>query len=208
MVFSETIGACSMSKSAQFNDFFASVQHCNLCPRMCGRRKVLSLANGSIESKVLFVAEAPGRLGAERTGIPLYGDRAGDNFEKLLRSVGWNREQVFITNAILCNPQKDDGNNGTPTQKEITNCSAHLKMVITLLKPDVVVTLGKVALEALNLISPHRIGFSEGVAQMVPWWNRKLFPLYHPGPRALIRRPFAKQCDDFRLLASQVHPVP
>jgi uracil-DNA glycosylase family 4 len=174
---------------------------------LCGRRKVLSSTNGNIESKVLFVAEAPGRLGAERTGIPLYGDRTGNNFEVLLGNVGWKREQVFITNAILCNPQQDDGNNGTPTKEEISNCSAYLEMVIALVKPDVVVTLGITALEALNLISPHGIELRTGVAQMVSWWNRKLFPLYHPGPRALIHRSLAKQRADFMVLAKQVHPV-
>jgi len=184
-----------------------SVQHCDLCPRLCGRRKVLSAANGSIDSKVLFVAEAPGRLGAERTGVPLHGDRTGDNFEMLLGNVGWKREQVFITNAILCNPQETNGNNGTPTPEEIENCSAYLEMVIALVKPDVVVTLGKTALAALKTISPHGIDLQTGAAQMLPWWGRRLFPVYHPGPRALIHRSLAKQRADFMLLAKQVHPA-
>ncbi|MBI5384667.1 MAG: hypothetical protein HZA90_08245 [Verrucomicrobia bacterium] len=168
---------------------------------------MLSPANGNIEAKVLFVAEAPGRLGADRTGVPLHGDRTGDNFEMLLGNVGWKREQVFITNAILCNPQEDNGNNGTPTPEEIANCSSYLEMVIAMVKPDVVATLGKTALEALDLISPHGIELQSGVARMVPWWDRKLFPLYHPGPRALIHRSVAKQRADFMLLAKQVDPV-
>jgi len=155
---------------------------------------------------VLFVAEAPGRLGAERTGVPLQGDRTGDNFEMLLGNIGWKREQVFITNAILCNPQDDNGSNGTPTSEEIANCSAYLEMAITLVEPDVVVTLGRTALVALELIAPHGIDLREGVAQMVPWRNRRLFPLYHPGPRALIHRSLARQRADFMLLAKQVDP--
>jgi uracil-DNA glycosylase family 4 len=197
----------SFTKPARFDDLVQSVQHCNLCPRLCSRRKVLSPANGNIEAKVLFVAEAPGRLGAERTGVPLHGDRTGDNFEMLLGNVGWKREQVFITNAILCNPQEDNGNNATPTPEEIANCSAYLEMVIALVQPDVVATLGKTALEALELISPHGIEFQAGVARMVPWRDRKLFPLYHPGPRALIHRSLAKQRADFMVLAKQVDPV-
>ncbi len=197
----------SFSKMRRFGDLVESVQHCDLCPRLCGRRKVLSQANGTIESKVLFVAEAPGRLGAERTGIPLYGDRTGDNFETLLSNVGWSRGQVFITNAILCNPQETTGNNSTPTAEEVANCSAYLEMVITLVNPAVVVTLGKTALEALELIAPHGIDMREGVAHLIPWWNRKLFPLYHPGPRAVLHRSLAKQRSDFMLLAKVVHPV-
>jgi uracil-DNA glycosylase family 4 len=195
------------SKKSRFDDLVESVQHCNLCPRLCSRRKVLSTVNGDIESRVLFVAEAPGRLGAERTGVPLHGDRTGDNFETLLGNVGWKRDQVFITNAILCNPQQDNGNNGTPTTEEIANCSAYLEMVITLVKPDVVVTLGKTALDALDLISPHGIDLRGGVAHMVSWCGRKLFPLYHPGPRALIHRSLVKQRADFMVLAKQVDPV-
>jgi uracil-DNA glycosylase len=81
----------SFSKAARFNDLVESVQHCDLCPRLRGCRKVLSSANGNVESKVLFVAEAPGRLGADRTGVPLFGDRTGDNFEALLGNIGWRR---------------------------------------------------------------------------------------------------------------------
>lgn len=197
----------SFSKTARFNDLVESVQHCDLCPRLCDRRKVLSSANGSVDSKVLFVAEAPGRLGADRTGVPLYGDRTGDNFETLLGNVGWRREDIFITNAILCNPKEDNGNNGTPTQEEIANCSAYLEMVIALVRPDAIVTLGATALTALDLLEPHGVKLREGVAQLVPWRSTRLFPLYHPGPRAIIHRSLAKQRSDFMLLSKVVHPV-
>ena len=145
------------------------------------------------------MAEAPGRLGADRTGIPLYGDRTGDNFEALLGNVGWRREEVFITNAVLCNPKKENGNNGTPTREEISNCSAYLEMTITLIAPDVIVTLGATALTALSMLSPHGIELREGVAQVVPWRGTRFFPLYHPGPRATIHRSLTKQRSDFML---------
>jgi uracil-DNA glycosylase family 4 len=179
------------SKTARFNDLIESVQHCDLCPRLCDRR----------------VAEAPGRLGADRTGVPLHGDRTGDNFETLLGNIGWQRKEVFITNAVLCNPKQDNGNNGTPTPEEIANCSAYLEMVITLVNPDVIVTLGATALDALGLLSPHGMELREDVAQLVPYRNARLFPLYHPGPRAIIHRSLAKQRSDFMLLAKAVHPV-
>lgn len=197
----------NFSKAARFSDLIESVQHCDLCPRLCNRRKVLSSANGNVDSKILFVGEAPGRLGADRTGIPLYGDRTGDNFESLLGNVGWKREDIFITNAILCNPKEDNGNNGTPTPEEVANCSAYLEMVITLVHPHVVVTLGTTALTALNLLVPHGIELRDGVAQAVPWRNTLLFPLYHPAPRATIHRSLTKQRSDFMLLAKIVHPI-
>jgi len=131
----------SFSKEDRFRDLVESVQHCDICARLCARRKVLSSANGAVESKVLFVAEAPGRLGADRTGVPLCGDRTGDNFEILLANIGWRRQDVFITNAILCNPKQENGNNDTPTMEEIANCSAYLEMIIALVSPEVIVTL-------------------------------------------------------------------
>lgn len=197
----------AFTKEIRFADLVESVQHCNLCPRLYGRTKVLSSANGNINSKVLFVAEAPGRFGADRTGVPLCGDRTGGNFEKLLGNIGWLREQVFITNAVLCNPREEDGNNATPTSEEIMNCSAYLEMVIMLVRPDVVVSLGATALNALELISPHRIQLREGVAKQIPWYGSKLFPLYHPGPRATVHRSLPKQRSDFMRLAKIVHPV-
>ena len=194
------------NKLDRFNDLIESVQHCNLCSRLCVRRKVLSQSNGNIDSQVLFVAEAPGRLGAERTGVPLHGDRTGDNFEILLGNIGWKREEIFITNSILCNPQKENGTNGTPTTDEISNCSAYLEMVINLVNPCVIVTLGTTALDALSLISPHYVELKKGVAKIIHWRGIKLFPLYHPGPRAAIHRSLIKQRSDFILLAKIVHP--
>ncbi|HUW34447.1 MAG TPA: uracil-DNA glycosylase family protein [Planctomycetota bacterium] len=160
-----------------------------------------------MDSKVLFVAEAPGRLGADRTGIPLCGDRAGDNFETLLGNIGWRREDVFITNAVLCNPKQENGNNATPTPEEIANCSAYLEMVVNLVDPDVIATMGAAALDALGLLLPHGIELREGVAQLVPWRNTRLFPLYHPASRAIIHRSLLKQRADFMLLAKAVHPA-
>ncbi len=197
----------SFTKENRFIDLVESVQHCNLCLRLFGRTKVLSSANGNINSKVLFVAEAPGRLGADKTGVPLCGDRTGDNFEKLLGNIGWQREQVFITNAVLCNPREENGNNATPTSDEVANCSLYLEMVFALIQPDVVVTLGTTALSALELISPHGIQLREGVAKLIPWHGSRLFPLYHPGPRATVHRSLAKQRSDFMRLAKIVHPM-
>ncbi len=82
----------SFTKFVRFEALVQSIQNCNLCPRMQCRRKVFSEANGNLNSKVLFIAEAPGRLGADHTGIPLHGDKTGDNFETLLQSVNWDRK--------------------------------------------------------------------------------------------------------------------
>jgi uracil-DNA glycosylase family 4 len=174
---------------------------------MCNRKKVLSANNGNLYSKVIFIAEAPGRLGAECTGIPLYGDKTGENFEILLGNIGWKREDVFITNSILCNPQDEKGNNSTPTQEEIKNCSYYLEMTLKLLNPDMIVTLGAKALDALKCIKNHDFVLRDCVAQKLPWNNRYIFPIYHMGPRATIHRGINKQRSDFIILSHIVDPI-
>jgi len=173
---------------------------------MCNRTKVLSEKNGNIGSKVMFIAEAPGRLGADRTGEPLQGDKTGDNFEELLEYIGWERKNVFITNAILCNPRGDEGNNAPPKSKEIRNCNNYLKRTIELVNPDVIVTLGGKALNALNYINGHSFILSKSVSQELSWNKRTLFPLYHPGNRAKRYRKKEAQMSDFAALKCIVDP--
>jgi uracil-DNA glycosylase family 4 len=197
----------SFEKESRFADLIEAVQHCTLCPRLCGRTKVLSRHNGNPGTALLFIAEAPGRLGADRTGVPLCGDQTGDNFERLLGTVGWTRQDIFITNAVLCNPREESGNNGTPTVEELANCSFYLEMTISVVNPAVIVTLGATALKALEQICPHSISLKDAVSQPTRWAGRTLVPLYHPGPRALVHRGFAKQTSDFLRLAKMVHPT-
>jgi len=196
----------AFSKEKRFQNLSEAVQHCTLCERLCNRIKVLSNANGNINSKVMFIAEAPGRLGADKTGVPLYGDKTGENFEMLLGNIGWSRKDIFITNALLCNPRNEEGNNSTPTSEEVQNCNAYLEMAINLVQPEVIVTLGAMALDALNYITPHEIKLAENVGQKIHWNRKVLIPLYHPGPRALIHRSLPKQRADFIELAKFVNP--
>ena len=195
------------TKEERFLSLVSSVNCCDLCARMCGRKKVLSKMNGNINSKVVFIAEAPGRLGAESTGIPLFGDESGNNFEMLLSNIGWKREEIFITNALLCNPQDSEGNNDAPTNTEITNCSYYLNMVLELIKPDVVVTLGSKALDALNTIAPHDYKLKDFVGKLVNWNGIKLYPLYHTIPRGSVYRSFIRQRSDLSALSHEVSPI-
>lgn len=192
------------SKQALFADLITQVQQCNLCPRMQHRKKVLGSSNGSLNSSVLFIAEAPGRLGADKFGIPLYGDQTGRNFETLIASAGLDRESIFITNAVLCNPRTTDGNNDAPTPAEIRNCSRYLKETLEIIKPKYVVPLGAVALASLNAIEPHQMKLSEVVGKLFSWDGYQVYPLFHPGPRAFIWRTRAQQVEDYRTLTQLV----
>lgn len=191
---------------ARYRALVEAVQHCDLCPRMTGRIKSLSESNGNAESKVLFIGEAPGRLGADRTGVPFTGDKSGDNFTMLLSNVGWTRNDIFITNAVLCNPRSQEGNNDRPSDEEIANCSAYLQMTVELVNPDVVVTLGNVALRAIGLIRPHSYDLGGTVRRLVPWGGRWLMPMYHPSQRAMVHRGLASQRADYFELSKHLDP--
>jgi DNA polymerase len=165
---------------------------------MEGRRRVLSRANGSPTARVLFLAEAPGRLGGELTGVPLSADQSGHRFERLLALAGLSRAEVFITNAALCNPQDAHGHNRPPKRAELANCAGWLAATLDVVEPAVVVTLGATALAALDRLQSHGQRLREAVGRAVPWDGRWLYPLYHPSPRAGLSRPYADQDDDFR----------
>ncbi|HEX9897060.1 MAG TPA: uracil-DNA glycosylase [Dehalococcoidales bacterium] len=186
-------------KRRKFDLLIENVNRCNLCSRMQGRTKVLSEKNGNIDSKVMFIGEAPGRLGADRTGIPFFGDKAGANFERLLQFAGLARQQVFITNAVLCNPRDEKGNNSPPNKTEIQNCSLHLSILIDIIEPEFIVPLGQCALRSLHIINEHQIELRQ-VRKLAKWGKYTVMPMYHPGSRASIYRSIADQKGDFSFL--------
>ena len=187
-------------KKKNFKKLSESSSLCRLCPAMSDLPAVLSTKNGSINTDLIFIAEAPGRFGSGRTGIPFHGDRSGDNFEQLLNYVGFRRKDIFVTNTVLCNPLKN-GNNRRPTKKEVENCSSFLKNLIILIAPKVISTIGGIGLEAINNVFGTRYKLADVVASPLPIDEFILFPLYHPSPRVVYtRRTIEQQKKDFRNL--------
>ena len=180
-----------------FDELIAEVQACARCPEMHGCARVLSWANGPHDAKIMFVGEAPGRLGADRTTVPFHGDKAGDNFEHLIDLAGLSRREIFVTNAVLCNPRDERGNNAPPSKATLRNCATNLARQIDAIDPAIVVTLGAAALEATRLIEPHELSLSSSVRTAQQWNGRVLIPLYHPGARAMVQRNFAAQTADY-----------
>ena len=191
-------------KEKEFRKLSKNSSLCRLCPAMSDLPAILSSKNGSIHTDLVFVAEAPGRFGSGRTGIPFHGDRSGDNFEQLLNHVGLERKDIFITNAVLCNPLKN-GNNRRPTIKEIDNCISFLENLINLITPKIISTLGGVGLEAINRIFETRYKLADVVASPLPIGKFILFPLYHPSPRVIYtRRSLDHQKKDFEKLLTNL----
>jgi uracil-DNA glycosylase len=196
-------GGSSRTELARALDAAAS---CRLCSRMEQDRPVVGFIGRRVRRPVLFVAEAPGRLGAVKTRLPLSGDATGRNFDRLLATAEWTRAEVWVTNAIMCWPRADNGNNGRPQNHELRNCSQHLARQIAIIDPLFVVPLGLVALDALRLLAPlERAPLRELVGHPMSWAGRVVVPLYHPSPRvANTTRSLARQMEDFVALRALV----
>jgi uracil-DNA glycosylase family 4 len=171
--------------SNQFKALCVEAQICRICPDLAERTAVLSELNGNLQPKVFFIGEAPGRVGADRTRRPFYGDKSGQNFQALLDSIELSRDDIFITSAVMCSPRSATDANRRPTRAEIKNCAIYLSRVIDMIKPPVIATLGSVALEALKLIQYHEFTLREHAGTQQNWNGRKLVPLYHPSPQVI-----------------------
>src|SRR5215203_985005 len=159
-----------------FTQLVKEAAGCTLCPAMCGRRAVLSELNGSPGARVMFIGEAPGRKGADRTRVPFSGDQSGANLERFLSSIKL-------------------------TQKELANCSGFLRRTIEIVNPRVIVTLGSVALEALKRIQYHELSLKKSAARIHSWNDRVLVPIYHPSPQVLAsHRREAEQLEDYKVV--------
>ncbi|MFQ5861061.1 MAG: uracil-DNA glycosylase family protein, partial [Dehalococcoidia bacterium] len=115
------------------------VSGCTDCPLSQSRTTAVP-GEGAPNVKVVFIGEAPG-FHEDRQGRPFVGP-AGGFLEELLASVGLKREDVFITNMVKCRPPS----NRDPLPGEIAECSKYLDRQLQLIKPRVIVTLGRYSL--------------------------------------------------------------
>jgi uracil-DNA glycosylase family 4 len=193
------------SKDNLFSQLVSEAASCTRCTAMCDRTAVLSTLNGSVSARVLFIGEAPGRKGADRTHVPFSGDQSGKNFDRYIASIGLTREDIFITSAALCNPRTDSGANRKPTKSEVSNCSQFLRRAIEIIDPRVVVTLGSVALEALKNIQWHELNLKDSSGRIHSWDGRLLVPIYHPSPQVLAsHRREAAQLLDYQVVVQAI----
>jgi uracil-DNA glycosylase family 4 len=171
-------------RTAEFAALVARVQACRACPRMEGRRRVLGAANGPLRAAAVLVGTAPGRHGAERTGVPFGGDRSGAALDSLLWHVGLTRADVFVTNAVLCNPQDHRGRNDEPTAAELRRCREHLQETLRLVEAPLVVALGRTAYAALRALDDSLPAWEQALGRVhVRSRHRLVAATYHPGPR-------------------------
>jgi len=144
----------------------------------------------------MLVGEAPGRQ-EDLTGQPFVG-AAGKFLDELLASVGLSRSDVYITNVVKSRPVSGlpPGRNRAPTPAEIAACAPWLQEQLRILRPKVIVTLGRIALD--YFLPGRRIADVHG--RSIPQGPVTILPLYHPA-MVLYRRDWMRMLrKDFRNL--------
>ena len=139
-------------RRAQLNAIFKSVKQAP-APRELGTLfDTVVFASGNPSAEIVFVGEAPGAE-EEKQKKPFVGP-AGQKLEQILKAMGLSREEVYISNIVKFRPKKGDGrfqgsSNRTPTQEEMASCLPFIRAEIEVLRPRVIVALGRTAAEGL-----------------------------------------------------------
>lgn len=139
---------------------------------------------GNPSAKIMFIGEAPG-LNEDQQGEPFVG-RAGQLLTSMLKSIGIERDEVFIANILKCRPP----NNRDPLPDEVKTCTAFLNQQIALIQPALLVALGRIAAHYLLQTKASL----ESLRNKIHYYGAEKIPLiatYHPA--YLLRSPSDKK---------------
>jgi len=143
---------------------------CTLCSELVKSRTQVVPSDGPETAQVLFIGEAPG-FHEDQQGKPFVGP-AGQFLNSLLALVGWRRDEVFITNIVKCRP----AGNRDPLPSEISNCSPWLDKQLALIKPRIIVTLGRYSMA--RFFPGQSISKVHGTARQAE--GVLYYAMYHP----------------------------
>ncbi len=129
---------------------------------------------GGFRKKVMFVGEAPGKW-EDLKGRPFVG-AAGKYLDELLQSIGLSREDVYITNIVKCRPP----GNRDPTDEEIAACSPYLDRQIAVMKPKIIVPLGRFSSGYILNKFGFKMKSISSVQGKVFRGDVIIIPMYHP----------------------------
>ena len=164
------------SRIQAYREIESNILDCNYC---AVREHCTPVpGTGHLHADIMFVGQNPGK--DENTqGKPFVG-AAGQWMNRIIKAIGHERNDVYITNAIKCLTP----DNRFPTPEEFTNCMRWLIQEVNLVNPKVIIPLGGAALQTV-LLSPSDIRISEWHGQRTfcnvePFKDKIIFPLYHP----------------------------
>jgi len=198
------------SKAAALASLHAEeIGDCHRCPLGDTRIKLV-FGVGNPEARVMFVGEGPG-FDEDRLGEPFVG-KAGQLLDKIMAAIGLSRTNAYIANVVKCHPMKDPaspdarGNDRPPSPEEMDTCLPFLKKQISIIRPEIIVTLGSTSTRALlgpiggiTALRGRIFSLSLGDGTEVP-----VLPTFHPA--ALLRDPELKKpvWEDMKMLRDRL----
>ena len=178
-------------------EFTQQLAGCEKC-RLCQTRTNIVPGEGSYTADLMFIGEGPGR-DEDRLGRPFVG-ASGELLTRMIHAIGIERTDTYICNVVKCRPPQ----NRNPEPDEAQACLPFLRAQVALIRPKVIVLLGKVACQ-YTLGETFSIMREHGV-----WRERKgiwFMPTLHPA--ALLRDPANKRLawDDFQKVREKLREL-
>jgi len=179
-------GFSSFSESYNMPDSFKELKNmvlnCHLCNLSKTRTNVV-FGEGNPNADLMFIGEAPGRE-EDLQGKPFVG-RSGELLTKMIENVlNIKREEIYIANIIKCRPPQ----NRDPEIEEVESCKPYLLKQIEIIKPKIIVTLGRIAFKyLLNNETP----ITKARGNLYEFNGIKVIPTFHPS--YLLRNPSKKK---------------
>ena len=158
------------------------VLNCSLC-NLAKTKTNTVFGEGNPNAEIMFIGEAPGRE-EDLQGRPFVG-RSGEMLTKMIENVLFlKRDEVYISNIVKCRPPQ----NRDPQIEEIESCKGYLLKQIEIIKPKIIVTLGRIAFQSLlNDTTP----ITKARGKIYNFKGIKVIPTFHPS--YLLRNPSKKK---------------
>lgn len=179
------------------NELARSLHSCRRC-RLSEKRQHVVFGEGNPEAALMFIGEGPGAE-EDRTGRPFVG-QAGQLLDAMIRALGMQRSHVYIANVVKCRPP----GNRAPQEEEMAACAAFLDQQIELIRPAVIVSLGRPAAQRLTG-STMSMGGLHG--RWTSYRGVPVLPTYHPA--YLLRNPLDKRLvwQDLKMVRSKLRQL-
>lgn len=165
-------------KDAQLRELREHIGDCQQC-KLSKQRNTIVFGAGNPGARLMFIGEAPGKE-EDLQGLPFVGD-AGVLLTRLIEKMGMKRDDVYIANIIKCRPPM----NRDPEDEEVAACRGFIEKQISIIRPTVIMTLGRIALQAL--MNSPKLKITSARGHFLDYGGIPVMPTFHPA--YLLRNP-------------------
>ena len=184
------------TKREKLKEFYFQIKDCKKCELYKSRTKFV-FGSGCADAPVIFVGEAPGK-NEDIQGKPFVG-QAGKLLDKLLFSIGFERNQIFIANVLKCRPP----GNKDPRVDEINICKEHLSRQIEIIDPKIICTMGKFSTQ---LLLDTSAGITNLRGKVFRIGGRIILPINHPAAALYTPSRMSILMEDFQKIKGLLNP--